>query len=36
MPQARPLELLHPIDWEEVKRFFQEEVKKTAQELLRE
>lgn len=33
--QARPLELLQPIDWEEVKEFFRREVEKTARELLR-
>lgn len=33
--QDRPLELLQPIDWEEVKAFFRREVEKTARELLR-
>lgn len=33
--QARPLELLQPIEWEEVKTFFRREVERAAKELLR-
>jgi hypothetical protein len=33
--QDRPLELLQPIEWKEVKAFFIQEVERTAKELLR-
>jgi hypothetical protein len=32
--QDRPLELLQKLDWEEVKRFFREEVERTSRKLL--
>lgn len=32
--EDRPLELLQPLDWEKVKRFFREEVERTSRELL--
>ncbi len=32
--QDRPLELLQPIDWEQVKKFFREEVERTSRSLL--
>ena len=31
--QDRPLELLQPIDWEQVKKFFREEVERTSRSL---
>lgn len=33
-PQDRPLELLQPIDWEEVKKFFRDEVERASRSLL--
>lgn len=32
--QDRPLELLEPIDWEQVKKFFRDEVERTSRSLL--